>query len=98
MSSLNNLSALHLPVLYVNSIHPCFSTQASPKTFWLATLPLSGNYPSFTHALRLSTGYSDPYILEKVYQATLSLLNGNCLYERDGFCFQQNHHSIQFII
>jgi len=43
----------------------------------------SGNYPSWAEARRLSRGYDEPSILEKVRHATLHVIAGRAACERD---------------
>ncbi|GHT01409.1 methyltransferase, TIGR04325 family protein [Synergistales bacterium] len=53
-----------------------------------------GEYATWEEASRLSTGYDDPSILEKVLKATLALVGGaGAVYERDSVLFDHIEYS-----
>lgn len=52
-----------------------------------------GNYSSWAEAQRLSSGYNDSKILEKVKESTLKVKNGKAVYERDSFIFNKIQYS-----
>jgi len=53
----------------------------------------SGDYNSWSDALRNSTGYDNNVILEKVKQAILAVKNNENLYERDSVLFDSPQYS-----
>ena len=52
-----------------------------------AQLRLTGPYSSYESALAQSSGYDSPWILAKVRQAVVEVLEGKAVYERDGTAF-----------
>lgn len=53
----------------------------------------SGNYTSWQQASEYATGYDASGILDKVKTATLKVKNGEAVYERDSFVFDQLQHN-----
>lgn len=53
----------------------------------------SGNYRSWNEALRNSTGYDSPIILEKTKTALLKVKNGEAVHERDSVVFDEIQYS-----
>lgn len=53
------------------------------------SLRFSGNPSSWDQAIRMSSGYSDPSILERVLMATRAVASGQARYERDGMLFDK---------
>lgn len=48
---------------------------------------LSGPYASWEEAVKASVGYDSPFVLEKVRDALIKVLDGDYAYERDGVAF-----------
>ncbi|WP_276485255.1 methyltransferase, TIGR04325 family [Paraflavitalea pollutisoli] len=55
--------------------------------------PWTGNYTSWEDALRHTSGYDAPAILEKVKEATLQVKRGDAVYERDSVLFDKIEYS-----
>lgn len=52
-----------------------------------------GNYKSWQEAMKDSTGYDNPIILEKVKNAILKVKSGEAVYERDSVLFDKIEYS-----
>ena len=52
-----------------------------------------GSYETWDQALRMSTGYDDKAILERVLASTLLVKNGNAVFERDSVLFDEIQYS-----
>ena len=61
------------------------------RTPW--RIRLRGEYPTWSAAEAVSTGYSSASILEKVREATLKVRSGEAVYERDSVLFDRIEYS-----
>ena len=61
----------------------------SPST----AVEFAGNYASWADALRRSTGYGDPVILERTCASLLRVRRGEPVFERDSVLFDTPQHS-----
>jgi putative methyltransferase (TIGR04325 family) len=57
----------------------------------------TGNYPSWEEALRASTGYDAPVILERTRAAMLKVKSGEASYERDSVTFPAVEHPLPLL-
>lgn len=53
----------------------------------------SGNFSSWQDALERCSGYDDNHIFEKVKNASLKVMNGEAIYERDSVIFNEIEYS-----
>ena len=58
----------------------------------------TGDYESWDHAQKNSTGYNSPVILEKVKQSMIKVKNGEAVYERDSVLFKEVHYSYPLLV
>lgn len=63
------------------------------KKFQPEFIQWKGNYPSWAAAAAASEGYDQAAILEKVKASTLKVKNGEAVYERDSFIFDERQYS-----
>jgi len=54
---------------------------------------LSGDYPSWEHAMEFATGYDSDEIITKAHSAALQVKNGEAAFERDTVCFGETQYS-----
>lgn len=57
------------------------------------TIRWSGDYDSWAKAKKVSTGYDNPIILEKVLDASLKVKRGEAVFERDSVLFEKIQYS-----
>lgn len=80
--SLKNLARLFCPPILIKCVRFFLGNQIRFK----------GNYATWEEAKTHSTGYDRDLIFQKVKEATIKVVSGDAIYERDSVCFYEKHY------
>jgi len=83
----NNKIIPYIKNIVPAKIYECIRILFVPKVKW------GGDYKSWEDAVRLTEGYNDSDLFEKVCNATLSVLNNKAVYERDSVLFYEHEYN-----
>lgn len=87
----NDFGSTQVVELEPTGFHKMYRNYDDKKIHYL------GDYQSWEEAESQCTGYDDEEILNKVKEATMSVINGNAIYERDSVLFYSKNMHIRFV-